>query len=187
MQQLLSHVNPARSSSRRARWAIAVVVLAALVGWSPPAAAHDELVASDPAEAGVVEALPSRAVLTFSGEISEVHKVTVTGPDGSVVNGEPTFTGQEVRQNLWAGPDGAYSLAYDVVSADGHEIRGEIAFEVGSISGPIDSGSPDSEATAQSGSGWWDGGGDVILPVALLLLAGAAALVWRRRRVQRSG
>ncbi len=162
--------------------AIAAVVLAALLGWASPATAHDELVASDPAESGLVEALPSRAVLMLSGPISEVHEVTVTGPDGSVVNGDPSFNGAEVRQNLWAGPDGEYVMTYEVVSADGHDVRGEVHFEVGSLSAPSDDETAGSEASAASDSGWWDGGGDVMVPVALILLAGAAALVLSRRK-----
>lgn len=157
--------------------------LAALLLWvpAPPAAAHEELLSSDPSESGLLEALPSRAVLTFSGAVAEVHEITVTGPDGSVANGAATAVGAEVRQNLWAGSDGAYTLTYDVLSADGHEIAGEIRFEVGDgVPGEV----PAASSPAPSES---DGDSDgtlrgVVVPAAVVLLSGACALVIRQRR-----
>ena len=162
-----------------------VALLLALLGVilvpTPAAVAHEELFSSDPSEAGVLTALPSRAVLTFTGAVAEVHEVTVTGPDGSVVNGTPTLTGPEVRQNLWAGPDGAYTMTYDVLSSDGHEIAGEIHFEVGR--GPVGA---DADAAAEASSSTADPDGGltgVVVPAIVVLLSGACALVvWRRRR-----
>jgi methionine-rich copper-binding protein CopC len=156
---------------------------AVLLAGAGPAAAHDELLSSDPSEAGVLAALPSRAILTFSGPVSEVREVTVTGPGGSVANGAPTSVGAEVRQNLWAGPDGSYTMTYAVVSADGHEVSGEVRFEVGDTAGAAGDGeagaSPDSSST--SGSDRAVRG--VVVPAAVVLLSGAAALaLWHRRR-----
>jgi methionine-rich copper-binding protein CopC len=165
----------------RALRVAAALLVAALLGWAPmpPAAAHGELLWSDPSEGGLLEALPSRAFLTFSDPVADIHEVTVTGPDGSVTNGAATSVGPEVRQTLWAGPDGAYTLTYDVVSADGHEISGEVAFEVGS--GVADAAErPAAAAESPAGSG----GGilGVGLPVAMVLIAGVAALLVLRHR-----
>lgn len=167
------------SSSRLLRW-VAVALAAALlcVVPAPPASAHDELLSSDPAESSVVETLPSRATLVLSGEVRKVREVSVTGPDGDVANGEATFRGNEVRQNLWAGPEGEYVLSYDVVSADGHQVTGEVHFEVGPVSGPTDSGS---RVTVEQDAGGW-GGERSILVLGAGLLAGAGGLVLLRRR-----
>ena len=156
--------------------------LAALLAWRPPAAAHDELLSSDPSESGVLETLPSRAVLTFSGAVAEVHEITVTGPDGSVANGDATSVGAEVRQNLWAGPDGAYILTYDVLSSDDHEIAGEIHFEVGE--GVPAAGDEEAAARASSSSDTTQDGvlRGVVVPAAVVLLSGAGALALRDRR-----
>jgi copper resistance protein C len=171
-------------SGRAARRAVARLVpaaVAAVLCWAavPPAAAHDELLSSDPSESGVLGALPSRAVLTFTGPVAEVHEVTVTGPDGNVANGAPSATGPEVRQNLWSGPDGAYTLTYDVMSSDGHEIAGEIRFEVGD-------GKPDDVgAAAPSSSDDDDPDGalrGIVVPAGVVLLSGACALAIRHRR-----
>jgi len=165
------------SARRRVRW-VALVLAAALLGVvpAPPASAHDELLSSDPAESSVVETLPSRATLTLSGKVRKVRSVSVTGPDGDVANGEATFQDDEVRQNLWAGPDGEYVLAYDLVSADGHQVTGEVHFEVGPVSGPADSGA---RATVEQDAG---GGERGILVLGVVLLAGAGGLVVLRRR-----
>lgn len=170
------------SASRRRAVRLLLAAVAAVLCWAavPPAAAHDELLFSDPSESGVLRAMPSRAILTFTGPVGEVHEVTVTGPDGSVANGAPTATGPEVRQNLWSGPDGAYTLTYDVVSSDGHEITGEIRFQVGD-------GTPDDEvgAAASSSSGGDDPDGalrGIVVPAVVVLLSGACALVIRHRR-----
>ena len=108
-------------AARRGAARLVLAAVAAVLCWAtvPPAAAHDELLFSDPSDSGVLREMPSRAILTFTGPVAEVHEVTVTGPDGSVANGTATATGPEVRQNLWAGPDGAYTLTYDIVSSDG--------------------------------------------------------------------
>lgn len=94
--------------------------------------------------------------------------MTVTGPDGSVANGAATAVGAEVRQNLWAGPDGAHTLTYDVLSADGHEIAGEIRFPA-----PTTPASDDDSGGALGG---------VVVPATGVLLSGAVALVIRQRR-----
>lgn len=161
----------------------AIVLLVAVLTWAPPAAAHDALVLSDPAEAGTVTALPSRATLTFSGEVAEVLALEIEGPDGSVVNGTPSFTGTEVRQNLWSGPDGDYVLTYEILSEDGHEVGGEVRFEQGpaAVEGVAPSadghglGAP--RTGAPSGNDW----GGVVVPVALVVLAGGVAIVLARR------
>jgi len=186
MAQLFPRVRATRLIAHRALGAITLALVAALLGWAPapPAAAHGELVSSDPSEGGQIEAMPSRAFLTFSDAILEVHEVTVVGPEGSVTNGDPTSVGAEVRQTLGAGPDGAYTMNYHVVSADGHEISGEIHFEVGALSVAADgvtSGS-DAAATSAGEDGFWEDGLDAALPVTLVLLAGAAALVLLRRQ-----
>ena len=150
--------------------AVVALVLASTV--VPPAAAHDELLFSDPSEAGMLRAMPSRAILTFTGPVAEVHEVTVTGPDGSVANGTATATGPEVRQNLWAGPDGAYTLTYDVVSSDGHEMAGEIRFEVGAAASSSSGDDDDPDGVLRG----------IVVPAGVVLLSGACALVIRHRR-----
>ena len=174
--------------------AITLALVTLVLAWAPsaPASAHVELISSDPPDGELIEAMPSRAFLTFSDAIAEVHEVTVVGPDGSVTNGDPTYAGAEVRQNLWAGPDGAYTMHYHVVSSDGHEISGEVDFEVGALS------TTDHDATTEAGAvgaaepkakdGSSEVGLDAALPVVLVLLGATVALgLLRRQRAGPSG
>ena len=159
---------------------LAVALVATVLGWTTPplAAAHDDVEVSEPAEASLVEVLPSRAVLMLSGDVRKVRALTVTGPDGDVANGEPSFLGREVRQNLWAGPDGDYVMAYDLVSSDGHRVTGEIHFEVGPVSGPVDGAAA---ASDPSGSGPLDGSRGVLAAGVLLVVVAGGLVVVRRR------
>jgi methionine-rich copper-binding protein CopC len=168
-----------------------VALVTLILAWAPsaPASAHVELISSDPPDGELIEAMPSRAFLTFSDTIAEVHEVAVVAPDGSVTNG-PTYGGTEVRQTLWAGPDGAYTMQYQVVSSDGHDISGEVDFEVGALS------TTDDDATTEAGAvgaalpkdGSSEVGPDAALPVVLVLLGAAVALgLLRRQRAGRSG
>jgi copper resistance protein C len=178
--------------------ALALVALALVVLGSvgaPPASAHAGLAFSDPPAAGIVEALPSRATLTFTTEVSSVEEIRITGPEGSVTNGSPSFSGAEVTQNLWAGPDGEYEMFYEVVGADGHDVVGELTFEVA----PLSTLEGDAPATAAAGAAESaevedaapeaEGMGDrlrgVVVPGLLVVLAGAV-VVLRRRRAPRA-
>ena len=172
-----------------------VTLVAALVGWAPapPAAAHGALLFSDPAEGGVVETLPSRAYLTFSDTVAEIREITVVGPDGSVTNGVPTSIGPEVSQTLWAGSDGEYVMEYFVVSADGHDVRGEVHFVVGSGAGAAGEAETEGDAGASAAvtaeTRWWERGRAAVLPVGLVVLAAVVALslLHRRRRAAAHG
>ncbi|SFB01540.1 hypothetical protein SAMN05192575_102494 [Nocardioides alpinus] len=161
-----------------------MVLLAVLLAWAPapPAAAHGELLFSDPPADGVVQALPSRAFLTFSDAVSEIREITVVGPEGSVTNGAPSSIGPEVRQTLWEGVDGAYTLEYYVVSADGHDVRGEVHFEVGPTSTAATTGTSGDEPQASGEDPPSEGRFAAVLPAGLVLVAAAVALALLRRR-----
>ncbi|MEO9322830.1 copper resistance CopC family protein [Nocardioides sp. C4-1] len=178
-------------SARRIPAVVCSMVLALLFLWPTPAEAHDALVLSDPAEAGVVTSLPSRMTLTFSGPISEVLTLELEGPDGSVTNGTPTVDEAEVRQNLWTGPDGDYVLTYEVLSEDGHEVGGEVTFAQGpvAVAGETPSAPTGSAAERLSGPAVDSGGsssglGGVVVPVLLVAVAAGLSLVVvvRKRR-----
>jgi len=169
---------------------VAVALAVALLGWVPaqPAGAHGQLVSSQPAGDGLVEVMPSRAFLTFSDPVKEVKEIAVVGPDGSVTNGTATADGAEVTQTLWAGPDGDYTMSYFVVSEDGHDVRGEVRFEVG----PLAVAAPDPSATpapARSADDPEDDGPGIAIPATVLALSAGVALllVLVRRRSGRSG
>lgn len=122
---------------RRARGSLAHRVLtmllaAAVLVLAPVAAhAHDTLTDSSPRDGEVVTA-PDELTLTFSGEISPLGTaVTVEGPDGDAVAGDPEVDGRVVTVPLAADlAAGGYTVAWRVTSGDGHPISGEFGFEV---------------------------------------------------------
>lgn len=121
----------AAGDARRALVALCALVLAAapMLGVVPPAAAHADLVSSSPS-AGSTSDAPLREVsFTFSEAIAEPAYVAVLGPDGDpVTTGEPQVRGAVVTQRVRPVAAGVHTMAYRVVSDDGHPINGEVGF-----------------------------------------------------------
>lgn len=117
-----------------------------------PAFAHDELVSSDPASGSTVDALPAALTLTFSGDLlsdASTTVVQVTDASGaSLTDGAPTVSANVVTQPLTGSASGAVSVAWRVVSSDGHPIAGEFAFT--SNAAPTPTPSETSDATPES-------------------------------------
>lgn len=120
------------------------------IGLATPAAAHDVLISSDPADGAEVEA-PSALILTFSANLLEVNPIMqITGPDGAEdqVGSEPVVSGPELRVDL--PPDlapGTYNVVWRVVSSDGHPISGEQSFtNTAQPAAPEPTDSPDASA-----------------------------------------
>lgn len=115
--------------------AAALMATASLLVVSPAASAHDALVDSSPAAGTTVETLPAALTLTFSGELTtggNATAVEVSGPDGAAAHtGDPVVEGMTVTVPLAEeAPAGEYSVAWRVVSSDGHPISGEFVFGV---------------------------------------------------------
>ena len=103
----------------------------ALLGSGGVAAAHNELIGSDPPDGATVATSPARVSLTFDLPVRPgFSTVTVTGPDGSQWQaGSPVESGAVVSAPVRPlGPAGQYTIAYQVLSADGHPVRGAIGF-----------------------------------------------------------
>lgn len=136
---------PAAESAPTLLTVLAMALLALLVG-APPAGAHAGLVDSDPADGSTVTELGPEVVLTFSEEVSAPVTVIVTDPAGTgLQDGDAVVDGAEVRQAVDpAAEAGLHTLAYRVVSADGHPITGQVRFTVD----PGPAAEPTAEPTA---------------------------------------
>ena len=99
-----------------------------------PAAAHSELASSDPADGAELASAPRRVVLTFNEDVQETGTaVTVTDSSGARVDDEAGLRVDGVDVVAPLAPDtgsGEYTVAYRVVSADGHVISGTLHFTV---------------------------------------------------------
>lgn len=120
-----------------------------LLGTAAPALAHDALKSSDPAKGATVKSV-DKVTLEFTSKV-RMPIVVVRGPgDEQHAAGKPALDGAVVEQQLKSVlPDGKYTIAYRVVSSDGHPIEGEIPFTVkGAPSSPDPGAEPTAEPTA---------------------------------------
>lgn len=119
----------------------ALVVVLLVLGIAPlgagPAAAHASLVTSDPRDGATLDRLPSRVSFTFSEDVVTPAYVVVRTADGAdVTSGGPVVDGATVSQELdGSEATGEVTLAYRVVSVDGHPVTGELAVTVAEPAG----------------------------------------------------
>lgn len=187
----------------------AIALIALMVGFgSTAASAHAELTGSNPVADSVIGMLPPSVELTFGEPLMVVagseaaNQVTVTNADGKRIDKKTTTVTDRVAsvELDTAAGDGKYTVAYRVVSEDGHPIDGKFQFEVSEAarSGvaepmpvnemPSDAPTaviapaPEPDGVNNSGDGdapavwpWFVAGGFVVIA------AGAAIFVLRRR------
>ncbi|MGW5050837.1 copper resistance CopC family protein [Actinokineospora sp. NPDC004072] len=113
--------------------AVALAVFFGLIGTAGPAFAHNQLVSSTPADKASVDTGPQSIELTFDQAVQgskELNTVVVVGPgDTQWQGGAPTVNGNKVTVPVRElGPAGEYRVGYQILSADGHPVRGELRF-----------------------------------------------------------
>ncbi|WP_103543677.1 copper resistance CopC/CopD family protein [Streptomyces sp. SM1] len=115
-----------------------LAVTGALLAGAAPASAHAALTGSDPERGTVVDTAPAQISLTFSEQIAvSDDAVRVLDPQGKRVDkGDPVNpSGTTYAVRLLSGlPDGTYTVAYQVVSADSHPVAGAFTFSIGAPS-----------------------------------------------------
>ncbi len=183
--------------------ALLVLVGLALLGSAGLAAAHNELIGSDPSDGARVAAGPARVSLTFNLPVQRgFSTVVVTGPDGGQwQSGAPAEDGAVVSAPVRPlGPAGQYTVAYQVLSADGHRVRGAVRFTLtpgtGTVAAPpLSSGRSDNAAPGtgthggtgtHTGSGTYTGSGGAprwpwLVGAGALLVAGVVGALRVRR------
>ncbi|MBQ0989575.1 copper resistance protein CopC [Micromonospora sp. H61] len=179
-------------SSRPTAVRLGAAVLAALVAVlipASPAWAHNSLKTATPARDATVPSAPTEVTLEFMQRLDPAF-TTIVLTDAAkrkLPTGEPVVTGAkstvQVTDTL---PNGTYTVAYRVVSVDGHPVQGSYPF---TVADPTSSAAPvadvSASAPAPSAAATKSGGG----PSAGLLVAAAAlallvlltaGLLWRR-------
>ncbi|MFH8416936.1 copper resistance CopC/CopD family protein [Streptomyces collinus] len=177
--------------------ALVLLLLAAacaLLAAAGPASAHAAVTGSDPGQGAVVDKAPARISLTFSEQVAmSDDSLRVLDPEGKRVDtGKPSnVSGTTYAVPLHSGlPDGTYTVAYQVVSADSHPVAGAYTFSIGA---PSKTSVSVSGQSADDGVvGWLYGFGRYVSYAGFIVMAGGAAFVlacWRRgsgvRPVQR--
>ncbi|MFJ4974971.1 copper resistance CopC/CopD family protein [Streptomyces coeruleorubidus] len=181
----------------RVRTVVLLLLAAAcalLVAGAGPASAHAAVTGSDPAQGAVVDKAPARISLTFSEQVAmSGDSLRVLDPEGKRVDtgGPSNVSGTTYAVRLHSGlPDGTYTVAYQLVSADSHPVAGAYTFSIGA---PSKTSVSVSDQTADDGVvGWLYGFGRYMSYAGFIVMAGGAAFVlacWPRgsgvRPVQR--
>ncbi|RAN97081.1 copper resistance CopC family protein [Micromonospora noduli] len=181
-------VPSSRPTAVRLGAAVLAVLVAVLIPGSP-AWAHNSLRTATPARDATVPSAPTEVTLEFMQRLDPAF-TTIVLTDAAkrkLPTGEPVVTGAkstvQVTDTL---PNGTYTVAYRVVSVDGHPVQGSYPFTVAdptSSAAPVAnvsaSAPPPSAAAAKSGGG--PSGGVLVAAVALaLLVLVTAGLLWRR-------
>lgn len=171
-----------------------LAVTGALLAGAAPASAHAALTGSDPERGAVVDTAPTQVSLTFSEQIAvSDDAVRVLDPKGKRVDkGDPANpSGTTYTVGLVGGlPDGTYTVAYQVVSADSHPVAGAFTFSIGAPSET--SVSVSAQGSDDGLVGLLYGFGRYVSYAGFVVMAGGAAFVlacWGRgsgaRAVQR--
>ena len=114
----------------------ALLALTASLFVTAPASAHAALTWSSPEVSSSVSEAPTQVTLVFDDEIqviegTESNIITVTDEnDRHFESGDVNVNGAKVSVELSPLNEGTYTVAYRVVSADGHPVSSEYQFEV---------------------------------------------------------
>jgi methionine-rich copper-binding protein CopC len=104
------------------------------------AAAHEELVSSEPLTGASLDAPPAEIVLTFSGELTPESGFVLYGPtDDEVGTGglDLRVADRNVIRGLGVDAgEGRYTVLWTAVGADGHPLEGTLTFVVGATEQP---------------------------------------------------
>ncbi|WP_164545207.1 copper resistance CopC family protein [Antribacter gilvus] len=126
-------VPPSRRRQRQAGAALVTLMLFVLP--QAPAWAHDQLLSSTPGDGKTITALPPEIILTLSeAPLATGAQVVITAADGDMVP-TGTISVDEATARVTVpvtgqGPSGAYTVAWHVVSSDGHPIEGAFEFSL---------------------------------------------------------
>ncbi|MFI2714288.1 copper resistance protein CopC [Micromonospora sp. NPDC018662] len=175
--------------------ALAALLTALLLVPAAPAAAHNSLQSATPAQDARVTTAPTSVTLRFLQRL-DPQFTTIVLSDAArrkVPTGAPAVDGTAGRVSVDEPlANGTYTVAYRVVSADGHPVQGSYRFTVADPATSAVSPPPPTTATRSGGpaspvaAGGGDGGPPSVLlavgAVAVVAVAGAALLLLRRRR-----
>jgi copper resistance protein C len=152
----------------------AVLALAIGVIALPTAAGHSSQTGSSPAAGAVLDTAPSSVEVTFDSPLMDIGAaLVVRSEDGTVISdAAPEVDRTAIRVGVR--PDatpGAYTVAYRVVSRDGHPITSTFAYTVAG-----DAPGPGTAASAPASAGTSPAGESSSVPPYAIVVLGLLAL-----------
>ncbi|SNY62361.1 copper resistance CopC family protein [Paractinoplanes atraurantiacus] len=181
------------------RLALALVATVAVLLPGAPAWAHNSLAEATPAKNATLKKAPESVKLRFLQKLNPTAtKITITGAT-PVTASAPKIDGATGTITFAPLANGEYTVAYDVVSKDGHPVKGSYKFTVTAPAPATTAPSPtptteapttEAPTSAPPAALVSDEGADsssttpwLIAAIAgALLVAGGVAVVLRRRR-----
>ncbi|MGY6023804.1 copper resistance CopC/CopD family protein [Streptomyces spinosirectus] len=164
---------------------LCLTVIGVLLAGAGPASAHAALTGSDPAQGVVVDKAPSQVTLTFSEKVATSDdSLRVLDPKGKRVDDRKpsNVSGTSYAVQLGSGlPDGTYTVAWQVVSADSHPVAGAFTFSIGAPS--TTSVKVVGQEVGGGVVGWLYGFGRYMSYAGFIVMVGGAAFVlacWQR-------
>lgn len=133
-----------RRRARRRTVSVGVLGAALALTCALPAAAHNELVGSTPADGATVTTAPQEVVLEFDQPVQApfTQVAVLDAADGHHEQGDPLVEGVTVTQGLGDLVPGTYRISYRLGSADGHPITGTVTFTVAPTVTPTETTTP---------------------------------------------
>ncbi|MDV7355131.1 copper resistance protein CopC [Rhodococcus oxybenzonivorans] len=134
---------------------VAAAVFACAALTAGPGMAHAALESSNPADGAQIDAAPDNVTLVFNQDIQpNFAALTVVGSDGAQWGrSEPVVDGRLLSVDLdGLGAAGQYTVAFRVVSSDGHPIAGTYTFDLTQASATPAAGTALSATTAANTS-----------------------------------
>jgi methionine-rich copper-binding protein CopC len=155
-------------------------VLASLTIAAGAVSAHATLVSADPANGSMLVAAPDHVELVFSENVGKPAALAVLDQSGNEVEGGELEVIDDTMRRTYDPANFApavYTISYQVVSADGHPISGELTFMV---HGEGESVTPLLPAASTSDTTDAEPAVVVSLAVLMALGLGAALLIVKR-------
>ena len=110
-----------------------IILLLVLVCFGAPLSVqgHSALTSSNPAEGESIEQPLKEIRLNFEGALEQGSKMSIENEEGSLEFEDMTVSEQTMIGTFSeALPNGNYTIVWEIISADGHLLDGEILFEV---------------------------------------------------------
>lgn len=106
-----------------------------MLAWPLVGSAHTHLEKSEPAKEAVLDTAPTAIHLWFSEKVSaEWSKIEVTDAGGQRVDKQQVTADnadpKHIQAELNALPAGSYAVKWNVISGDGHRVKGDFTFTV---------------------------------------------------------
>jgi len=154
------------------------------IGGAIPAFAHADLVGTYPVDGSVLESAPESITLSFNSKLlNSMAELAVTNSSGELIPGIIAESIETTASALWPAdlPGDTYTVAYRIVSEDGHPVTGSMSFNYpASVSESVSESAAAVQVPTESGSesgsmlGW-------VLGFLALALIVVGYFIWRKR------